>query len=1087
MTGSLAFSKNFVADAFKVGATTFYKPEDIVLGEYTFLPWVRTGLAAAIQSPAGTDLRGVVEVTADLVASDGSQPAQSVKKTLILRGPGDVVGIDPSQIIRREPSANTVNAEETFLAHIEFDRPELPWLFSPFAPTGDALLPWLALVVCKADRVILLPSTPGRPIQLATMLGELQPLTDAASWAHAQAIGRAAAKTPLADRLSDDHAPANLSRILCPRKLEPQTDYIACLVPAFDCGVRAGLGQPGGTLEPAWTRAADNSDAATQIILPIYDSWTFSTAPAGDFKTLAEKLEGIAAPWTIGRRIIDTSRPEGGLQPLPPREEGTVQILKCALVSPQSPPAGGPSETSTWNPARRDDLRVKIDQANEPGHEDLPRVGPRLYARFQRGASQLGKIFGDPPSETASADADWFSQLNTNPLNRIVAGLGTRVVVKDQEQLMQAAWAQVGEVRKVNASLIRHQLGRYVGESLYRLHLSNLELGPLTQVMRGVQAKLKLDGDALTVYGKVEASRTAPVAMTTAYRRATRLRGPVARFTKDAGPAALKGLVAGMAGFNDFRVTYVNPDGVGKLSLKAINALSVDIVARRLGVDPSVAIRTLTERLSVLERNPTIADLALSPAGTWRVPAGNIDLSAILAETVATKVATVTPAAPERDSGRAEALSGLLVGLANSGIASVATKAASQVQVFSQKIPFKAINITPGPVLTPSPITRPLLPGTGMVTPLPHSGVRVQTPLRPPVVTRPVGSISDTVTAEAATRVPATPAPLVRFETATSRALTGDLTKFRDTPAMDIAAAISTLAVDNGMTVLPLTPDRPALAVARTSLLQAVTPATTMTRYVTNRLVRMPSWLPSDWFANGRIDPIMAAPHFDRPMYEALDAYDRDWLIPGIGTINKTDFVTLLNTNAAFTESFLIGLSDEMGRELLWRGYPTDQRGTYFRRFWDESKDELSSYIHKFSKQPLGAHISIGGNNIVLVVRGEIVKRYPHAIAAAVLAQDDNDQRPTFVDHTAQILFHHHLDPDFLLVGFKLTEAQVRAEPWWFIIAEHPTAPRFGFAAGAPQGAAAAIAAARLRDPVRAAFRGKLLLNQIQSAGGPNA
>lgn len=295
-----------------------YKPEDIVLGEYAFLPWVRTGLAAAIQSPAGADLRGVVVVTADLVASDGSQPAAPVEKTLILRGPGDVVGIDPSQIIRREPNANIVNAEETFLAHIEFDRPELPWLFSPFAPTGDTLQPWLALVVCKADKVVLLPSAPGRPIQLATTLGELQPLSDAASWAHAQVIGRTTAKTPLADRLSDDHAPANLSRILCPRKLEPQTDYIACLVPAFDCGARTGLGQSGGTLELAWKRAPDNSDAATQIILPVYDSWTFSTAPAGDFKTLAEKLEGIAAPWTIGRRIVDTSRPEGGFRPWRP-------------------------------------------------------------------------------------------------------------------------------------------------------------------------------------------------------------------------------------------------------------------------------------------------------------------------------------------------------------------------------------------------------------------------------------------------------------------------------------------------------------------------------------------------------------------------------------------------------------------------------------------------------------------------------------------------------------------------------------------------------------------------------------------------
>ena len=31
----------------------------------------------------------------------------------------------------------------------------------------------------------------------------------------------------------------------------------------------------------------------------------------------------------------------------------------------------------------------------------------------------------------------------------------------------------------------------------------------------------------------------------------------------------------------------------------------------------------------------------------------------------------------------------------------------------------------------------------------------------------------------------------------------------------------------------------------------------------------------------------------------------------------------------------MTGLNHEFGRELLWREYPTDQRGSYFRQFWD--------------------------------------------------------------------------------------------------------------------------------------------------------
>ena len=31
----------------------------------------------------------------------------------------------------------------------------------------------------------------------------------------------------------------------------------------------------------------------------------------------------------------------------------------------------------------------------------------------------------------------------------------------------------------------------------------------------------------------------------------------------------------------------------------------------------------------------------------------------------------------------------------------------------------------------------------------------------------------------------------------------------------------------------------------------------------------------------------------------------------------------------------MVGLNHEFARKLLWRDYPTDQRGSYFRQFWD--------------------------------------------------------------------------------------------------------------------------------------------------------
>lgn len=294
-----------------------------------------------------------------------------------------------------------------------------------------------------------------------------------------------------------------------------------------------------------------------------------------------------------------------------------------------------------------------------------------------------------------------------------------------------------------------------------------------------------------------------------------------------------------------------------------------------------------------------------------------------------------------------------------------------------------------------------------------------------------------------------------RFESAVSRQITASVTKSQAIDNRAVAAAVSQIVLGTGVAGLTKTPDRPQLDFTRTMLLTTVAPASTVTAYAYSRLRNPPSWLAPDWFNDGRITPIMAAPRFDRAMFAALTDYDKDWLIPGMDKIEFTDFVTTLETNPEFTESFLIGLSDEMGRELLWRGYPTDQRGTYFYRFWNQDKDELAKPIHLFDATPLKTHLIGGGDErVVLVVRGEVVRRYPDAVFFATrTSQADEEGKPIFADpkedpySVAKILFHHHLAPDILLVGFDLSPEEIRrTEPyrWWFILAQNPSAPCFG-------------------------------------------
>ncbi len=106
------------------------------------------------------------------------------------------------------------------------------------------------------------------------------------------------------------------------------------------------------------------------------------------------------------------------------------------------------------------------------------------------------------------------------------------------------------------------------------------------------------------------------------------------------------------------------------------------------------------------------------------------------------------------------------------------------------------------------------------------------------------------------------------------------------------------------------------------------------------------------------LDQIMAAPEFDWPMYEPLQAISQDLLLPGLETVPQNT-LALLKTNSRFVESYMVGLNHEMARELRWREYPTDQRGSYFRQFWDVSnyipkEDELETLLEEyFNEKPV--------------------------------------------------------------------------------------------------------------------------------------
>ena len=236
----------------------------------------------------------------------------------------------------------------------------------------------------------------------------------------------------------------------------------------------------------------------------------------------------------------------------------------------------------------------------------------------------------------------------------------------------------------------------------------------------------------------------------------------------------------------------------------------------------------------------------------------------------------------------------------------------------------------------------------------------------------------------------------------------------------------------------------------------------------------------------------MAYPEFDTPMYKPLVDISSELFLPNLNFITPNS-ISLLETNQRFIESYMVGLNHEFARELLWREYPTDQRGSYFRQFWDVSsfyddegtdlealKEKLRDIppLHLWSKfSNLGDHDNReqGRDNeeeLVLVIRGELLKKYPNAVIYAHKAKWNDDSGSVDLNAERRLadlteaekqnppktkiktpLYEAKVDPDIYFFGFDLTATEAQGGPgtsesdnpgWFFVIKERPGEPRFG-------------------------------------------
>ncbi len=1123
---------------------------------YQFLPWVRRGLAVALDGEDNLGVPGAAQLAARGSAQIGVTLAAPHEATAIaplamrLHGPGDVIGIDQRLVVRTDPKPNARNFEPNYLAIVDFDPPDFPWMLTPAKAQGNRRLrPWLVLVVLDVAKTGLPRMSDGAPlpsirIDATEVENELPDLADSWSWAHAQLVNDSAAQiqADLQGRPS-----SNISRLVCPRRLKERTDYVACVVPAFEPGRLRGLGRvqendPSiSTLAPAWERAAD-----TEVVLPVYYHWEFSTGPKGDFESLARRLRTpgsykgtpveaqLKAVGTIPMsidNILNGSQPgltttmEGafvplGYQPGSPPADVQAQSLEIIVNTPQdqvaNPVADGPD--------------IAVGKRLE--------VKPPLYGAWHAKQHQVFRA-GVGPAAAPKLGAHWLADLNLNPRYRGAAGYGAEVVRMKQEEYVDACWDQIGDIL---AAEMTFNLTRLAIESLGALKRKHYDVLPPERLLQlfgpalpriealGTPAQtFRINGTVASLGGRLARSSMPAALVDTAMRRvaspANRSLRMAARLnrTADALPAAFGQYVTTMARATRkpaaFAVNSFVPDGVVStrlfegIDLRGAATTAVDLSSIGLGRDTATVgdLRKLLASSKEAERAlargvpepklregqniPIFTDLQVDRFGTL------ISASPTVRAADWLTVASLIDAPDERDAA------GFLVEMdTTTGI----------LQVSSLRLDRRTGEVTVGRVVgridatgrrlrvPTTPVPRPRgrareaarpaglarlelgevreYDAGGLLASLPPNALSTVADEPAPTLTldpslefRPLQDRTPTVASVTIPPPIRGREPLTRLTTATR----GVQTTWRDA---FVSARVEVQVID-----FPLR-DAAAVLRARTD------PALTLPRRLASTVSiaqaafdragpHVAAFLPATAGLHHRymipkyFDRVMAWPHLRNAFYRDLADYDKHAFMPGIDDLPQ-DLIMLVQVNQYFIDAVMAGANYEMNRELLWRGFPTDLRGTPFQRFWgrvgltNELLNDMEP-MHQWRAQPLGKRTDenmVDPDRIALLVRGQLLRRYPNTAVYAWkkrttppanpedrtrLMKDGNGNPPAGAIQTP--VFSGFIAPDVTFFGFDIDKATVAQ--WCFVLEEQMSEPRFGFDVdvtppGQPQGAA---------------------------------
>ncbi len=1062
------------------------------LDTYSFLPWVREGINNELSvDPLQDNLRARLQIPFKLKGTgiDGDKQ-ETINQEISTYGPGDIVGINKSIIIKTDPHDWITNFEPNYLPCIDFYDEDFPWRYSPIRPDGeDRLQPWLALVVIEEGTFTDGKDLTDKPLSYFVLNDDVgaedlfQPAEQLWAWAHVH-INEDLIKDETTDqetvvaetndldkvlseykRVLNDNPDMAYSRIMCPVKLKENTAYHAFLIPSFESGRLAGLGispeaqfyQVGTQLRPRTPSWPSSEEITYNNIIarvdpksfPYYHRWYFRTGNAGDFEYLVRLLKPQPIDSRVGTRNMDVTQPgsnitginDGELKPnggkYPPLEGvlrlgGALRIPEEAIVDKETH-----SKYKNWD-------------------QPYPRQFQKELAAFINLADAYsGKITGQAhnninlPIKLRANPGDDPDPLITAPLYGRWHSL-TRRLLDPASEFPNNNWVH------------------------------DLNLDPRQRVAAG--------------FGTKVVQKNQEQYMEAAWQQV----GDIIEANKRIRQAKLAELASLV-----WHVKYLTPlvkvhPGTFMMLTQPMQARIVSKGLALIGQEQSLTLKHQVKESKV----PSVIFSPNLRAYTRPNSRGYKTLKYHPSDAPADQLVNrinegeLTPA-PEKTTPKVQTIDGYAETFQPENVPGILNWMAEK-EWFKWFLLVLAILILLLSVFFAASSPSGITPSVGGVV---GGALVVATGLlalfyRIRKIERDIKAGGTLVlinqTPEAVARLPKKPnfrltvaGESTTFQKGSSGSRDSqEATRYK-------AALLDTNRFLQRYQLAAKEPIKPKLKLNTmvTATLTALDPKKTIRDYVLKTQVNIP-----DRIARERkketFEEAWAYPEFDIPMYRHLLDISPDLFLPNINYVAQNS-ISLLETNQEFIEAYMVGLNHEFARELVWREYPSDYRGSYFRQFWDvsdftydqadlqkllniarsklpanatsgdiqkqmaeEIRESLKDIpkLHLWSKHNnLGDHDhreayrkakleqskdhSEDKSEVVLVIRGELLKKYPNAVIYAHKAEWQMKDGKIDTDEERQLVTLNESEsenPPRTKIKTPLYEAKVDPDIYFF-------------------------------------------------------